>query len=353
MSYRRQIKLSELAALLPDCQLDAQGQDPLIDSVAAIDQATTGAISFVNAAKFIKYLETTQASAVIIDNQTPCPLPCLRTSNPRLLFAKVLEIFEQKPILAAGIHPTVILGEAVVIGANVHIGAGVVIGDRVRLGDGVQIFPNCTIYEDVTIGNQTVIHSNCVLREGTQVGQHCILQPSVVLGADGFGFEPQPDGTWYKMPQTGYVVLEDQVELGCFTAVDRPAVGITLISQGCKFDNQVQIGHGVRVGPHSVIAAQSGIAGGSSLGHHVVLAGQVGISGHITIGNGVVIGPKSGVPSNLESGITVMGYPPVPEKNWKRIAIAERQLPELLHTVRKLAARIEQLEKDVPANPRQ
>ncbi|MFN5857475.1 MAG: UDP-3-O-(3-hydroxymyristoyl)glucosamine N-acyltransferase [Pseudanabaenaceae cyanobacterium] len=350
MSYRRQIKLSELADLLPDCQLDAQGQDPLIDSVAAIDQATTGAISFVNAAKFVKYLATTAASAVVIDPQTPCALPCLRTTNPRLLFAKILEIFEQKPILAGGIHPTVIIGEGGSIGANVNIGAGVVIGDRVRLGDGVQIFPNTTIYEDVTIGNHTIIHSNCVLREGTQVGQYCLLHPSVVLGADGFGFEPQRDGTWYKMPQTGYVVLEDHVELGCLTAVDRPAVGITLISRGCKFDNQVQIGHGVKVGPHTVIAAQSGLAGGAVLGHHVVLAGQVGVAGHISVGDGTVVGPKSGVPKSLDAGVTVMGYPPVPEKTWKRIAIAERQLPELLHTVRKLTARIEQLEQNAAAN---
>ncbi len=352
MSHRRQIKLSELAELLPDCQLDAQGQDPLIDNVAAIDQATTGAISFVKAAKFVKYLASTQASAVVIDRETPCHLPCLRTSNPRLLFAKVLEFFEQKPVLASGIHPTVIMGEGVALGANVNIGAGVVIGDRVRLGDGVQIFPNTTIYEDVTIGDHTIIHSNCVLREGTQVGQHCILQPSIVLGAEGFGFEPQQDGTWYKMPQTGYVVIEDYVELGSFTAVDRPSVGITLISRGCKLDNQVQIGHGVKVGPHTVIAAQSGIAGGATIGHHVVLAGQVGISGHISIGDGTVVGPKSGVPSSLESGVTVMGYPPVPDKTWKRLAVVQRQLPDLLHTIRKLTARIEQLEQNaLPPQP--
>ncbi len=344
-------KLSELAAdfakVLPDCQFDSDGDDPIITGVAAIDKAKAGEISFVSSSKFVARLKDTQASAVILDLKTPSPLPCIRTANPRILFAKVLEKFQPPTVAPKGIHPTAILGEDVQLGANVAIAPYVVISDRVKIGDNVTIYPHVTIYNDVEIGANTTIHANCVIGDRTVIGANCIFHPSTVLGGDGFGFELAPDGTWYKVPQIGHVVIEDNVELGCSCAVDRPAVGVTIIHQGAKLDNFVQIGHGVAVGAHSVLASQVGLAGGVTLGHHVIMAGQVGAANHITIGDGAIIGAKSGIPSDVPAGVTLMGYPVVPEKDWKRIVIAERQLPELLRTVRKLEKRIAELEENL------
>ncbi len=350
ISFQLSELVTEFVKVLPDCQFDSQGIDPIITGVAAINKAKSGEITFVSSAKFVNALKDTEASAVILDLKTPSHLPCIRTAHPRILFAKVLEKFYQPPNPPIDIHATAVLGENVQLGTNVAIAPYVVIGDRVKIGDRVTIYPHVTIYNDVEIGANTTIHANSVIGDRTQVGANCILHPSSILGGDGFGFELAPDGTWYKVPQTGYVIIEDNVELGCSCAVDRPAVGVTVIRKGAKLDNFVQIGHGVEVGAHSVLASQVGLAGGVSLGHHVVLAGQVGAANHIHIGDGAVIGAKSGIPSDVPAGVTLMGYPVVPEKDWKRIVIAERQLPDLLRTVRKLEQRISDLEAQLSSN---
>lgn len=348
MTQKISFKLSELAAefavALPDCKFESDGADPIITGVAAIDKAQAGEITFVSSSKFVARLKDTQASAVILDLKTSSTLPCIRTANPRILFAKVLEKFYQPPTPPIDIHPTAILGEDVQLGENVVIGAYAVIGGHVKIADNVIIFPHVTIYNDVEIGANTTIHANCVIRDRTQIGANCIFHPNAVLGGDGFGFEIAPNGTWYKIPQTGHVIIEDNVELGCSCAVDRPSVGVTIIHKGAKLDNFVQIAHGVKVGAHSVLAAQVGLAGGVTLGHHVVMAGQVGANDHIHVGDGAIIGGKAGITSDVPAGAAMIGFPTVPEKNWKRVVIAERQLPDLLHTVRKLEKRIAALE---------
>jgi UDP-3-O-[3-hydroxymyristoyl] glucosamine N-acyltransferase len=335
---------AELAAVIPDCHFESSGDDPLIRGVAAIDKAREGEITFVASAKFASRLKDTQASAVILDLQTSSPLPCIRTAYPRILFAKVLEKFDRPAIAPVGIDATAIIGTDVQLGEGTAIAPYVVIGDRVQLGDRTTIYPHVTIYNDVIIGKNVTIHAGCVIRDRTEIGDNCIIHPNTVIGGDGFGFELSPDGTWYKVPQIGHVVIESNVEIGCSCAIDRPAVGVTTIRQGAKLDNFVQIGHGVEVGAHCVLASQVGLAGGVSLGHHVVMAGQVGAANHIHIGDGAIIGAKSGIPSDVPAGMTLMGYPVVPEKDWKRIVIAERQLPDLLRTVRKLEQRIAELE---------
>ncbi len=345
ISFKLSELAAEIAATFPDCQFESHGDDPIITGVAAIDKAVAGEITFVSSQKFVAQLKDTQASAVIIDLKTPSPLPCIRTSNPRIVFAKVLEKFDQLPTSPTGIHPTAILGADVQLGENVAIAPYVVISDRVKIADNVTIYPNVTIYNDVEIGANTTIHANCVISDRTQIGANCILHPSTVLGGDGFGFELATNGTWYKVPQIGHVVIEDYVELGCFCAVDRPSSGVTVIHKGAKIDNFVQIAHGVEVGAHSVLAAQVGLSGGVILGHHVIMGGQVGVADHMTIGDGTILGPKSGVVTDIPAGVTMMGYPVVPEKSWKRIIVAERQLPDLLRTVRKLEKRIAELEE--------
>ncbi|NJM28164.1 MAG: UDP-3-O-(3-hydroxymyristoyl)glucosamine N-acyltransferase [Pseudanabaena sp. RU_4_16] len=338
------MKLSQLATRLNDCQLDTHGIDPEIMGVASIDRAQAGELTFLSSTKYLSLLQSTQASAAIVDLQTPCHLPCLRTSNPRLAFAKAISLFYQPPQIPVGIHPTAIIGQDVQIGKDVAIAPGVVIGDRVCLGDRVAIYPNTTIYTEVKVGSDTTIHANCAIREGSQIGTNCIIHASTVIGGDGFGYEIQADSTWYKIPQSGYVAIADNVEIGCLSAIDRPSVGTTEIAVGTKIDNLVQIGHGSKIGPHCILVSQVGLAGGVNLGHHVVLAGQVGIADHADIGDGAVLGAKSGVVSYVEPGTRMMGYPVVPEKDWKRIVVAERQLPEMLHRLRKLEKRIAELE---------
>jgi|JFJP01.1.fsa_nt_gi UDP-3-O-[3-hydroxymyristoyl] glucosamine N-acyltransferase len=351
MSQLISFKLSELAAefaaLLPDCQFESDGTDPSITGVAAIASAQAGEITFISSAKFMPLLEDTQASAVILDLTTPSSLPCIRTAYPQILLAKILEKFNQPDAPIVGIHPTAIFGEDVQIGKNVAIAPYVVLGDRVKIGDHAIIDSRVTIYNDVEIGANTIIHTSCVIGDHTQIGANCIIYPNTVLGGDGFGFDLAPDGNWYKLPQIGHVIIEDNVEIGCSCGVDRAAVGVTTIHEGAKLDNLVQIGHGVEVGAHSRLGAQVGLAGGAALGDHVVMAEQVGSAYHIYIGDGANIGVNSGIPSNVPAGARMVGYPVVPEEDWHRIAIAKSQLPDLLRTVRKLEQQITELEAKI------
>ncbi len=344
------MKLSELATFLSDSNFELGNNDPEITGVASLNLAQAGDITFLNSHKYLNQLATTQATAVILDLKTPCDLPCIRAKNPRLAFAQVLNLFYEPVKLPVGIDPTVILGKGVVIGANVAIAPYVVIGDGVVIGDDVSIFAHTVIYPQVHIGDRTVIHSNCVIREYTEIGADCLINPSSVLGNDGFGFELDR-GSWYKIPQTGYVKLGDRVEVGSLSAIDRPAMGITDIGTGTKIDNLVQIGHGVKTGSHCMIVSQVGLAGGAVLGDYVTLAGQVGVGDRAVIGNGAIVGAKSGVISHVEAGAKVIGYPTVPEREWKRTVVAQYQLPDMIKTMQKLEKRISELESKLNPCP--
>ncbi|AFY73930.1 UDP-3-O-(3-hydroxymyristoyl) glucosamine N-acyltransferase [Synechococcus sp. PCC 7502] len=339
------MKLSELVTYIPDAnfELADNHNDPEITGVAAIDSAQAGDITFLSSNKYLTKLSITQASAVIIDLQTPCALPCIRTKNPRLAFARVLNLFYQPIKLPSGIDPTVVLGAGVLIGANVAIAPHVVIGDGVIIGDDVSIFANTVIYPQVKIGDRSIIHANCVIREYTEIGQDCLVGASSAIGGDGFGFELDQQGQWYKIPQTGYVKLGDRVEIGSLTAIDRPVMGITDIGAGTKIDNLVQVGHGVKIGHNSMIVAQVGLAGGAVLGNYVTLAGQVGVGDQATIGDQAIVGAKSGVISHVEAGARVIGYPTVAEREWKRTIVAQHHLPQMVKTIQKLEKQVAEL----------
>jgi UDP-3-O-[3-hydroxymyristoyl] glucosamine N-acyltransferase len=338
------MRLSELARAIPDCVLDdSRGADPDIKRVAALDQAAVGDLSFLWSGKFRAQLATTAASALILDPTTTTHLPALRSERPRLVFARALAILQPQGHVLPGRHPTATVAATAGLAADVHVGPGVVIGERVQIAAGVQLHPNCVLYDDVSIGPRTVVHANCVIRERTVIGADCIIYPGAVLGNDGFGYELEPQGAWLKIPQTGNVVLEDAVEIGSLTAIDRPALGETRIGRGAKIDNLVQIGHGCKIGPYTLLVSQVGLAGGVETGHHVVLAGQVGVADHVSIGAGSTVGAKSGIPGNVAPGSTLMGYPVVPANEWKRLMAAERRLPELLRTVRELSCKLADL----------
>ncbi|MBD2099509.1 UDP-3-O-(3-hydroxymyristoyl)glucosamine N-acyltransferase [Leptolyngbya sp. FACHB-261] len=340
------MKLSELAAHL-DCPFTGEPDREII-GVAALDQAGPDQLSFVEDIRRLSQVKQTQAGALLVpDNAQVLALveersiPCLRTRTPRLLFAQALNLFYKPFQPTAVIHPTAVIDSSVSLGRDVAIGANVVIQPGVVVGDQVCIHPNVTIYPDVRIGDRTLLHANCVIHERTQIGADCVIHSGAVLGAEGFGFVPTPQGTWFKMPQSGSVVVEDEVEIGCNSNVDRPAVGETRIGRGCKLDNLVQVGHGCKIGAHCVIAAQTGLAGASELGDHVVLAAQSGVANQAKVGSRVTAGARAGIMSDVDPGAIVAGYPAIPNTVWLRAVAVYRRLPEIYQTLRQLQRQID------------
>ncbi|HRV08255.1 MAG TPA: UDP-3-O-(3-hydroxymyristoyl)glucosamine N-acyltransferase, partial [Acidobacteriota bacterium] len=273
MTKRGAMKLGDIARTL---QCELRGPEDLeITGVAPIQEAVETELTFVANPKYYPQLSSTRAAAVILGKDAPpCDRPTLVSSNPYLAFAKAVELFYRPPRPVPGIHPTAVIADTAVIGENPSIGANVVIGDHVRIGARAVIHPNVTIYPCAEIGDDFVAHSHACVREYCRLGDRVILQNGAVVGADGFGFAPQEDGSFYKIVQAGIVILEDDVELGAHACVDRATVGETRIGRGTKIDNLVQIGHGSRVGEHNVLAAQVGLAGSTRVGNHVMLAGQ-------------------------------------------------------------------------------
>ncbi|MCS6958757.1 MAG: UDP-3-O-(3-hydroxymyristoyl)glucosamine N-acyltransferase [Pseudanabaenaceae cyanobacterium SKYGB_i_bin29] len=315
--------------------------------VNTLEQAQPTELAFLENKRFYPQLQITQAGALILPQEAAArkiaqerQIPHVCVPNPRLVFAKAMALFHPPQRLAAGIHPTAVLGKGVQVGAGVAIGAYTVIGDGVTIGNDVQIYPHVTIYDNVAIGDRTVIHSQCAIHSNTVIGSDCILHSGVVIGDEGFGFVPQPDGTWWKMPQVGQVVIEDGVEIGCHSCIDRAALGVTRIGRGTKIDNLVQIGHGCSIGENSLLAGQVGLAGGVKLGRNVVLAGQVGVTNHVHIGDQSVIAAQSGVAEDVPPKSELMGYPAFASKDFFRATVLFRRLPELYKIIKQLQAKL-------------
>lgn len=342
------MKLSELAARL-DCLIDNPGNEDLdIIGVAGLEEAEPGQLTFLTNPKYTPKLAETKAAAVIVSKELPrdaTNLPLLRHANPYLTFAKALEIFYQPPSPANGIHATAVIDKSVKLGNNVRVGAHTVISENVVLGDNVTIYPNCTIYPGAVIGADVTIHANCVVREFVVIGARSILQNGVIVGGDGFGYAKQADGSWYKIVQSGIVVLEEDVELGAGTTIDRATIGETRIKKGAKLDNLVMVGHASQVGENTLLCGQVGLAGSTKVGRNVTLAGQVGVAGHLTIGDNVVATAQTGIPNSVEAGQLISGYPAIDNRKWLKSSVLFQKLPELQKTLRELQQRIAQLEK--------
>jgi UDP-3-O-[3-hydroxymyristoyl] glucosamine N-acyltransferase len=270
--------------------------------------------------------------------------PLLRHDNPYLAFAKAVEIFFSSTAVPPSIHPTAWIADTAVIGENVYIGPLSYIGERVVLGNEVRIHARCTIQEGAQIGDGTLLHSGCVVREGVVLGKNCIVQNNAVVGSDGFGYAKQSNGEWYKILQSGTVIVEDDVEIGACSTIDRATLHETRIQKGTKIDNQVHIGHGCVIGSDNLLCAQVGLAGSTRTGTGVVLTGQVGAVGHLKIGDGAIVTPQTGIASSVEAGAIVSGSPAIDHRNWLRSSAAFSRLPDLQKTVRRLEARIAILE---------
>jgi UDP-3-O-[3-hydroxymyristoyl] glucosamine N-acyltransferase len=302
-----------------------------ITGVASIETAGPGDLTFVANPKYVALARTTRAAAVLVDPEfAEIETPTLRIANPYLAFAHSIEFFYRPPVYAPGIHPTAIISPSAKLGTNPHVGAYVVIGDNAVIGNNAVLLPHSVIYSHVHAGDNLFLHSHAVIREHCRLGDNVILQNGAIVGADGFGFARQSDGSWYKILQSGPAVIEDNVEIQANSCIDRASIGETRIGRGAKIDNLVQVGHGSATGANTLLCAQVGLAGSTTVGKNVILAGQVGVAGHCTIGDGVIATAQSGIPSDVEAGKVVSGYPAIDNRQWLRVVALMNRLPELL-----------------------
>lgn len=338
------MKLRELAERL-GCRLDGDGEIEIV-RVAGIQDARPGDLTFLANPKYKSALARTRASAVLLRDEAPAaPCAMLRTPNPYVAFARAVGLFAPEWRPSPGVHAMAAIAADARLGQDVSIGAFVSVGEGATIGDHTVIFPNVTIGPGAQIGADCVIHSHVSVRERVTVGNRVVLQNGVVVGSDGYGFVRRGDGTHEKIPQIATVVIEDDVELGANTTVDRPAVGETRIRAGTKIDNLVQLGHGVTVGRNVLMAAQVGIAGSTDIGDDVIFGGQVGVGGHLTIGRGVVAVGQSGVTNSLEPGAMVAGYPAIDSREWRKASVVFKRLPELKRRIEELEAQLAALKK--------
>ena len=337
------MKLRELAERL-GCRLEGDGEID-IERVAGIEKAGPSDLTFFANNKYAAALRTTGAGAVILGEQAQAgPCAMLRTKNPYLVFAKAVEIFADAWKPAPGVHALAVVGDGTRIASDASIGAHAVIGDGAVIGARTVVHPLVVIGRHAAIGDDCVIHALASIRERVVLGNRVVVQDGAVIGSDGYGFARDTDGSHYKIPQAGSVVIEDDVEIGANTTIDRPAVGETRIGAGAKIDNLVQIAHGVTVGRRSMLAAQVGIAGSTTLEESVTLAGQVGVAGHLTVGKGTIATAQTGIPNSIEPGSLVSGYPAIDNRDWLKASAVFRKLPELRKTIAALERRIAELE---------
>jgi UDP-3-O-[3-hydroxymyristoyl] glucosamine N-acyltransferase len=337
------LKLEEIARRL-ECRLEGDGAIE-IARVAGIGDAGPGDLTFFANPKYAAELRATKASAVILgDRAAAAPCAMLRAVDPYLAFARAMELFAPRLETAAGVHRMADVATDASIDPTASIAAFASIGVGASVGARTVIYPHVTIGAGAVVGDDCVVHSRVSIRERVVVGSRVVVQDGAVIGSDGFGFARRPDGTHHKIPQVGGVVIEDDVEIGANTAIDRPAVGETRIGAGTKIDNLVQVAHGVTIGRDVLLAAQVGIAGSTTIEDRVTLAGQVGVAGHLTIGAGVIATAQTGIPNSIDAGAFVSGYPAIDNRDWLKASAVFRTLPALRKAVAALRARLDDLE---------
>jgi UDP-3-O-[3-hydroxymyristoyl] glucosamine N-acyltransferase len=340
------VTLTELAQRL-GCRLEGDGRIEVV-RVAGIEDAEPGEVTFLANAKYASKLATTRASAVIAGegvNGAPCPV--LRTREPYLAFADAVAVLSPPRRQPPGISPLAAIDPTAVIGPDVTIGPFVAIGPAARVGAGTSVASHTVIDGGASLGAECVVHAHVTIREDVTIGSRVVIQDGAVIGSDGFGFARRPDGTHQKIPQVGRVVIEDDVEIGANSTIDRPAVGETRIGAGAKIDNLVQVAHGVKIGRNVLLAAQVGIAGSTVLEDDVVMAGQSGATGHVRLGRGAIVGAKSAVTKDIEAGQHVAGVPAGDLAEWRESVVLLRRLPELRKLLAALERRLAALEKKV------
>ncbi len=321
-----------------------------VNSFSKIEEGKPGSISFLANPKYTHYIYNTEASIVLIDKnailEKPVETTLIKVDNAYECIAKLLQMYEATKPKKTGIDPLAFVSTNAKIGKNCYIGAFAYVGDNVSIGDNTQIYPHATICENTTIGESCTLYPNVTVYHGSLIGDRVILHAGSVIGSDGFGFAPSTNG-YDKIPQIGVVTIENDVEIGANTCIDRSTMGSTYIRKGVKLDNLVQIAHNTDIGEHTVMSAQVGVAGSTKVGQWCMFGGQVGLAGHIVIGNKVFLGAQSGVPGNIRDNQQLIGTPPMKQRPYFKSQAVFRRLPELYKQINDLQKQVEELQKQI------
>jgi UDP-3-O-[3-hydroxymyristoyl] glucosamine N-acyltransferase len=333
--HREMTSLAVLADLVGGCV--SGDSSTSVSGVAPLDLAGPDQVSFLANPKYKEKLAACKAAAIIVSPslKDSVTTPLILVENPYLAFAKILTYFEVEPHSAKGVMAGAHVHPDAVVDENVTISPGVVVSSGARIGKGTQLHPGVVIGENAVVGENCLLHANVTLREKCILGDRVILQPGAVIGSDGFGFAPDGSG-YFKIPQAGYVVIEDDVEIGACSCVDRGTLGVTRIARGTKIDNLVQIAHNVQIGEDTIIVSQVGIAGSTSIGKHCTFGGQSGVVGHVKVGDNVTLAGRGGISNNEGSNQMLAGVPAMPHREWLKATMSIPQLPEMRKELRQL-----------------
>lgn len=307
--------------------------DVILSGFAKIEEASEGKLTFIANPKYSHFIESTEASAILVSNSFDHPNPknvtLLKVEDPYATLAGLLRMIQDAMPKNRGIESPCFIADGVNVPEDAYIGAFSYIGKGAVIGKGCQIYPQTYVGDGVTVGDNSILYAGVKVYSGCRIGNRCILHSGVVIGGDGFGFAPTPDGRYEKIPQTGIAVIEDDVEIGANTTVDRATFGTTTIGRGTKLDNLIMVAHNVQIGSDNVFAAQSGVAGSAKIGNSNRVGGQVGFAGHITVGNNNEFGAQSGIPNNVGDGNRIMGYPAIDARQWMKNLVYINRLDEL------------------------
>ena len=323
-------------------------ENATVHTFAKIEEGVPGAISFLSNPKYTPYIYDTQSSIVLVNNdfipEKEVKATLIKVNNAYESLAKLLNLYEMSKPKKTGIDPLAYIAPTAKIGENVYIAPFACVGDNAEIGDNTSLHPHATVGSGAKVGNDCILYPHATVYHDCRIGNNCILHAGSVIGADGFGFAPSPEG-YEKIPQIGIVILEDNVEIGANTCIDRATMGATIIRKGVKLDNLIQIAHNVEVGSHTVMASQVGIAGSTKVGEWCMFGGQVGVAGHITVGNRVNMGAQSGVNGSVKDGKALIGTPPIEFKNYFKSSAVFKKLPDMYLELASLKKEIEELKK--------
>ena len=314
--------------------------DAVVFKLAKIEEGTEGSLTFLANPKYVNFIYTTQATITIVNNdfvpENELATTLIKVDDAYQSFSKILEYYNQVKLMKSGIEQPSVISENVTYGEQLYLGSFSYVGKNVTIGNNVKIYPNCFIGDNVSIGDNCIFFAGVKIYSETEIGNNCNFHSGCVVGSDGFGFAPTEEGTFSKIPQIGNVIIEDDVEIGANTTIDRATLGITLIRKGVKLDNHIQIAHNVEIGENTVIAAQTGIAGSTKIGSNCLIGGQVGIAGHLTIGNNVRVQAQSGIGKNIADGEIIQGSPAFNYSDFSKSYVHFRNLPKIVSDLEEL-----------------
>lgn len=311
--------------------------DAEVFKLSKIEEGTAGSLTFLANPKYINYIYTTEATITIVnanfEPENEIKTTLIKVEDAYKSFSKLLEYYNQVKLMKSGIEQPSVISEGVAYGEQLYLGSFCYLGKNVTIGTNVKIYPNTFVGDNVTIGDNTIIFAGVKIYSESVIGAHCTIHSGAIIGSDGFGFAPQEDGTYSKVPQIGNVILEDHVDIGACTTIDRATLGSTIIRKGVKLDNHIQIAHNVEIGENTVIAAQTGVAGSTKIGSNCMIGGQVGFAGHLTIGNNVRIQAQSGIGKNIADGETIQGSPAFNYSDFSKSYVHFRNLPKIVSDI--------------------